>query len=171
MPPRQVNPQQYPPPMWAYQGGPGGPYAMPPQGYPQPYYPAMYHPGMMPGGMPPGMHPAMAGMPMAPPAVPPAPVGKQRRKRKKQPEGGPKKPGTSFVLYSNTVRDQVKQENPELSFIDIGRKLGEMWRAMEPHARKEYEEQATAAMKRYLDEKKQWLAQRAAQGQGMYNQD
>ena len=27
---------------------------------------------------------------------------------------------------------QVKEENPGLSFLDLGRKLGEMWREMDP---------------------------------------
>lgn len=144
---------------------------MPPgaQGY-QPHYPyPPMHPGMM--GMPPGSMPPGMGMPMAPPAAPPPPVGKQRRKRKKQPEGGPKKPATSFVLFSNTMREQVKQDHPGLSFTELGRKLGEMWREMDPNIRKDYEDRATAAKDRYLEEKKAWLAQRAAQGQGMYSQE
>eukprot|EP00960_Hanusia_phi_P057243 763507-Hanusia_phi.AAC.2 len=77
-------------------------------------------------------------------------------------QGGPKKPATSFVLFSNTVREEVKAANPGLSFLELGKKLGEMWREMDPAVRKEYEDRATAAKDRYLEEKKIWLAQRAA---------
>lgn len=86
-------------------------------------------------------------------------------------QGGPKKPATSFVLFSNTMREQVKQDHPGLSFTELGRKLGEMWREMDPNIRKDYEDRATAAKDRYLEEKKAWLAQRAAQGQGLYSQE
>lgn len=83
-------------------------------------------------------------------------------------QGGPKKPATSFVLFSNTVREEVKAANPGLSFTDIGRKLGEMWREMDPNVRKDYEKRATDAKDRYMEEKKAWLAQRAAGG--MYHE-
>ena len=141
--------------MWAFPPAPGYPNAGPPGMYAYPGYP---HP-------PPHM---MAGYPPQPPmgrpgkaVPPPEPAGKRRRK-KKMPQGGPKKPATSFVLFSNTVREQVKQDNPGLSFIELGRKLGEMWREMDPNVRKDYEDRATAAKDRYLEEKKLWLAQRAS---------
>mmetsp|Transcript_44538 Transcript_44538/g.90916 ORF Transcript_44538/g.90916 Transcript_44538/m.90916 type:complete len:146 (+) Transcript_44538:48-485(+) len=144
--------------MWAFPGQQPPP-GMPPYGMqPHPAYHGQfpYHP------MPP--HPAMA------PAMQPeaGAGGKARRRKKKQPAGGPKKPATSFVLFSNTVREEVKAANPGLSFTDIGRKLGEMWREMDPNVRKDYEKRATDAKDRYMEEKKAWLAQRAAGG--MYHE-
>ena len=47
------------------------------------------------------------------------PATKGRKRRKRIPQGGPKKPATSFVLFSITVREQVKEENPGLSFLDL----------------------------------------------------
>ncbi len=76
-------------------------------------------------------------------------------------QGGPKKPATSFVLFSNTVREQVKAENPGIAFLDLGKKLGEMWRDMQPEAKKAYVEQATAQKDKYLQDKREWLAARA----------
>lgn len=142
--------------MLAAQGNYGQPGVMP-AGYPYPYH-------MMPGYAPPppagktGKGAAAAGEP---------PAKGSRKRRKRIPQGGPKKPATSFVLFSNTVREQVKEENPGLSFLDLGRKLGEMWREMEPQERKEYEDKANEAKERYLEEKKVWLAQRAAGMTGM----
>lgn len=104
-------------------------------GYPQP--------GAMPAGYPPYPYPMMPGY--APAAAPTGkagkavagaePAAKGRKRRKRIPQGGPKKPATSFVLFSNTVREQVKEENPGLSFLDLGKKLGEMWREMDPNVR------------------------------------
>lgn len=93
----------------------------------------------MPAGYPPYPYPMMPGYPQPPPtgkagkaAAAGEPVPKGRKRRKRIPQGGPKKPATSFVLFSNTVREQVKEENPGLSFLDLGKKLGEMWREMDP---------------------------------------
>lgn len=86
-------------------------YSYPPtgfQGYPYPFH------GMMPGA------------PMMPQHAP-APEGKTKRRRKNKhakAEGAPKKPATSFVMFSNAQRETVKEEHPGLNFIDVGKKLG-----------------------------------------------
>ena len=99
-------------------------------GYPQP--------SGMPAGYPPYPYPMMGAYAPAPVATGKGkaaagePTAKGRKRRKRIPQGGPKKPATSFVLFSNTVRERVKEENPGLSFLDLGKKLGEMWREMDP---------------------------------------
>ncbi|EKX39368.1 hypothetical protein GUITHDRAFT_76406, partial [Guillardia theta CCMP2712] len=82
-------------------------------------------------------------------------------------QGAPKKPATSFVMFSNAHREEVKAANPGLSFIDVGKKLGEMWREMDPTVRKEWEDRATAAKDEYLEAKKIWLEHRSVQS-GLY---
>mmetsp|Transcript_19458 Transcript_19458/g.48780 ORF Transcript_19458/g.48780 Transcript_19458/m.48780 type:complete len:242 (+) Transcript_19458:57-782(+) len=120
-------------------------YAMPPHymmpGFGMPHLPHHFQQSMM--GMP-EVAQATAG-------------GKIRRKRRKQEKGGPKKPATAFVLFSNEQRESVKTDNPGISFTDIGRKLGEMWREMEANMKKRYELRATAAKDEYMAEKKIWL--------------
>ncbi len=76
-------------------------------------------------------------------------------------QGGPKKPATSFVLFSNTVREKVKADNPGIAFLDLGKKLGEMWRDMDPEQKKSYIDQATQQKDQYLKDKRSWLASRA----------
>lgn len=76
-------------------------------------------------------------------------------------QGGPKKPATSFVLFSNTVRDKVKAENPGIAFLELGKKLGEMWRDMKPELKQAYVDQATQQKDQYLRDKRAWLASRA----------
>jgi hypothetical protein len=86
-------------------------YSYPPAGFPG--YPYPFH-GMMPGA------------PMLPQHAPAA-EGKTKRRRKNKhakAEGAPKKPATSFVMFSNAQRETVKQEHPGLNFIDVGKKLG-----------------------------------------------
>ncbi len=44
--------------------------------------------------------------------------------------GGAKRPLTGFMLFSKENRTKVKEENPDITFGGIGKKLGEMWRAL-----------------------------------------
>ena len=59
-------------------------------------------------------------------------------------------------------RQEVKEANPQLTMVDIAKKLGEMWRGMEVDVRKEWEDKATQAKDCYLEDKKAWLEQRQA---------
>ena len=65
------------------------------------------------------------------------------------------------MLFSNTVREKVKAENPGIAFLDLGKKLGEMWRDMEPELKQGYIDQATQQKDRYLRDKRAWLSSRA----------
>jgi structure-specific recognition protein 1 len=66
-------------------------------------------------------------------------------------------------MFSNAQREQVKEEHPGLNFIDVGKKLGEMWREMDPALKKQWEERATIAKDQYLAAKKRWLEERSMQ--------
>jgi hypothetical protein len=71
--------------------------------------------------------------------------------------GKPRKPATAFVMFSNQWREQIKSDNPGISFTDIGRKLGEMWREMKPELKKVYQDRSVEAKEKYLAEKQVWL--------------
>ena len=65
-------------------------------------------------------------------------------------QGAPKRPATAFVMFSNQHRQEVKDANPQLTMVEIAKKLGEMWRGMEQDVRKEWEEKATSAKDHYM---------------------
>jgi hypothetical protein len=55
-------------------------------------------------------------------------------------DGSPKKPRalSSYMLFFKTVRAKVAAENPSLKTTEIGRKLGEMWRALSEDEKKAF---------------------------------
>eukprot|EP00526_Cylindrotheca_closterium_P028275 CAMPEP_0113638338 /NCGR_PEP_ID=MMETSP0017_2-20120614/20077_1 /TAXON_ID=2856 /ORGANISM="Cylindrotheca closterium" /LENGTH=76 /DNA_ID=CAMNT_0000549427 /DNA_START=88 /DNA_END=318 /DNA_ORIENTATION=- /assembly_acc=CAM_ASM_000147 len=55
-------------------------------------------------------------------------------------KGGAKKkrPLSGFMKFSQEHRATVKEENPELTFGGIGKKLGEMWRALTDKEKESY---------------------------------
>jgi DNA repair protein RAD16 len=42
------------------------------------------------------------------------------------------------MLFCKKMRPQVVAENPKLSFGEVGRKLGEMWRELSDEEKKKY---------------------------------
>ena len=45
--------------------------------------------------------------------------GKKKAKRAKKDPNAPKKPLNAYMLYANSVRAQVREENPDLSVTDV----------------------------------------------------
>jgi hypothetical protein len=57
-------------------------------------------------------------------------MGATESKKKREP--GP------YMLFCKKMRPQVVTENPKLSFGEVGRKLGEMWRELSDEEKKKY---------------------------------
>lgn len=52
--------------------------------------------------------------------------------------GKGKKPLKGFMLFSQQNREKVKKENKDITFGQIGKKLGEMWRALSDKEKEKY---------------------------------
>jgi hypothetical protein len=57
------------------------------------------------------------------------------------------------MFFANEQRDNVREENPGISFGQVGKLLGERWKALNEKQRAPYESKAAADKKRYEDEK------------------
>ena len=62
----------------------------------------------------------------------------KKKKAKKDPNA-PKRGKSSFMFFSNEVRAQIKADNPDLSFGDLGRTIGSKFKALEADEKKKYE--------------------------------
>ena len=78
-------------------------------------------------------------------------------KAKKDPNA-PKRGKSSFMFYSTEMRAKIKEENPDLSFGDLGRKIGEMFKALSPEEKAKYEKKAAGAKQKYEAEMKTYNA-------------
>jgi hypothetical protein len=74
------------------------------------------------------------------------------------PLAGLKRPLSAFMLYSNNKRDKVKEANPDASFGEIGKILGEKWRGISDERKANYEAQAKALKDEYEKKKAALLA-------------
>jgi HMG (high mobility group) box len=57
-------------------------------------------------------------------------AGGARRGKKTRKVGGAKRAMSGFMKFSQKMRPEVMRENPGIAFGDVGRRLGEKWRAL-----------------------------------------
>ncbi|KAK5773840.1 high-mobility group nucleosome-binding protein PWA37_003813 [Arxiozyma heterogenica] len=82
---------------------------------------------------------------------------KKSSRRKKDPNA-PKRALSAYMFFANENRDIIKSENPDVSFGQVGKLLGEKWKALSPEEREPYEAKAKADKRRYESEKELYLA-------------
>jgi hypothetical protein len=85
----------------------------------------------------------------SPPAESKGAKGKATKKKKDA--NAPKNSLTSFMFFSQEVRPKLKAEDPDLSFGDLGKKLGELFRALSPQEKEKYEKMAEKDKLRYKE--------------------
>jgi hypothetical protein len=66
--------------------------------------------------------------------------------------GKPKRPPTSYLIFTNAMRGQAKADNPDLKMTDLSKVMGTMWRELSDEEKRPYEEQAKAAKASYEKE-------------------
>ncbi|KAI1770830.1 Non-histone chromosomal protein 6 [Hypoxylon cercidicola] len=82
----------------------------------------------------------------------------EKRKTKKDPNA-PKRGLSAYMFFANEQRENVRDENPGISFGQVGKILGERWKALNDKQRAPYEAKAAADKKRYEDEKQAYQAE------------
>ncbi|KAL2141597.1 hypothetical protein VTI28DRAFT_2199 [Corynascus sepedonium] len=85
--------------------------------------------------------------------------GKPEKKRAKKDPNAPKRGLSAYMFFANEQRENVREENPGVSFGQVGKILGERWKALSEKQRAPYEAKAAADKKRYEDEKQAYNAQ------------
>ncbi|KAI0643636.1 high mobility group box domain-containing protein [Trametes meyenii] len=79
--------------------------------------------------------------------------GKKRAKKPKDPNA-PKRPPSSYLLFQNDVRQELKAKNPNMRNNELLSAIAKMWAEMPQEQKDAYEQRNRAA-------KDQWLAQKA----------
>ena len=83
---------------------------------------------------------------------------KKRTTRKKKDPNAPKRALSAYMFFANENRDIVRSENPDITFGQVGKKLGEKWKALTPEEKQPYEAKAQADKKRDESEKELYNA-------------
>ncbi|KAF2747986.1 hypothetical protein M011DRAFT_476620 [Sporormia fimetaria CBS 119925] len=78
-------------------------------------------------------------------------------KKKKDPNA-PKRALSAYMFFANEQRDKVREDNPGIKFGEVGKQLGEKWKALNEKQRAPYDAKAAADKKRYEEEKAAYAA-------------
>jgi len=81
---------------------------------------------------------------------------KKKTTRKKKDPNAPKRSLSAYMFFANENRDIVRAENPGINFGQVGRLLGEKWKALSTEDKTPYENKAAADKKRYEKEKAEY---------------
>ncbi len=86
---------------------------------------------------------------------------RKKTQRKKKDPNAPKRALSAYMFFANENRDIVRAENPGITFGQVGRILGEKWKALSEDEKAPYEAKAEADKKRYESEKELYIATKA----------
>ena len=57
-------------------------------------------------------------------------------------DDGAHRPPNAFILYSQSMRSEVQQQNPSLSNTEVSRLLGKMWKEVPSESKNQFKQQA-----------------------------
>jgi len=69
--------------------------------------------------------------------------------KKPKDKNAPKRPSTSFFIFANEVRAEVREENPNASIGEVGKILGQEWHALDDDRKQAYQAQHEKAKAKY----------------------
>lgn len=90
--------------------------------------------------------------------------GGEKRKRTKKDPNAPKRPLSSYMLFCQEERENVKKENPDLKAKEILSELGKRWKGLDDDEKKKYQDRFEEDKKRYDQEKAAYDAQKKEEG-------
>lgn len=88
---------------------------------------------------------------------------KKRSKRGPKDPAAPKRASGAYVFFTNEMRPQVLKEYPGIRFVELGKVMGERWRALTPEQKKKFENMAGDDKVRFQIEQQQYLANQQAE--------
>ena len=68
---------------------------------------------------------------------------------------GPLPPRSAYLLFCSVTRPQLRQDNPDATFAELSKMLGEMWKAMDKQEHKQWKQQSEEDKERYRQEMEQ----------------
>ncbi|KAG8346679.1 HMG box domain [Trypanosoma vivax] len=74
---------------------------------------------------------------------------KKKEEKPKKPDDYPKKPLSSYLIFSNDHREKLKAENPDAKITEILQKLGQMWSDASEAVKEKYKKLAQEDKERF----------------------
>ncbi|KAH0790186.1 HMG box family protein [Histomonas meleagridis] len=72
-----------------------------------------------------------------------------------------RRPPNAFILYSQTMRTEVRQKNPTLSNTEVSRILGKMWKEVPNEVKLQYKQKAASLQEEFKKEHPNYVYRKA----------
>ena len=82
--------------------------------------------------------------------------GSPAAKKKEKDPNAPKRPLSTYMIFSAEMRAKVKEENPDFSITDVAKELGVRWKSIADDEKVKYEELAKKDKERYEKEMEEY---------------
>lgn len=82
-----------------------------------------------------------------------------RRERRRRDANAPRKPPSSFLLFSQDHFDEIKEQHPNWSVAQVAKAAGRMWARCSEEDKIPYEERAAVLRAKYLEEREAYYHQ------------
>ena len=105
------------------------------------------------------------------PKVPPSPKPVKKRKERYKDPRAPKSATSAYMYFSKHHRTLLKRENASLTFGDLGKTVGAMWKAATPGEKKPFEDLAARDRARYARELEEYKKERLAEQEAEVDSD
>lgn len=92
---------------------------------------------------------------------------KAKKPKAKKDPNAPKKPLTSFMLFSKEVRTRIQKENPSMTFGELGKKIGELFRGLSSSEKQKYEDMFKEEKERYKKQMQEFENKQNAKDDGV----
>ncbi|KAK9512299.1 hypothetical protein O3M35_000757 [Rhynocoris fuscipes] len=81
---------------------------------------------------------------------------RKKREKKEKDSNKPKRAPSAYMLWFNENREKIKQDNPGISFTDIAKKAGELWKKLDDKS--EWEKKSAKMKDEYLEAMSEYKA-------------
>ncbi|KAG6878342.1 hypothetical protein C0993_008100 [Termitomyces sp. T159_Od127] len=81
-----------------------------------------------------------------------------KRKRKVKDPNAPKRPASSYIMFQNDIRKDLKEKNPHLNNVDLLALISQKWSEMSEEDKAVYTKANASAKEQYSNEKKAYEA-------------
>ncbi|EKM59539.1 uncharacterized protein PHACADRAFT_250106 [Phanerochaete carnosa HHB-10118-sp] len=82
--------------------------------------------------------------------------GKRKRKTKPKDPNAPKRPPSSYLLFQNEVRQELKAKHPNIPNNELLAKIAKAWGDMPKEQKDRYESRHAVSKNHYLEQKKEY---------------
>lgn len=98
------------------------------------------------------------------------PAKKKKKKAKKDPNA-PKRGMSAYLYFANDMRPKLKATNPDLSFSELNKKIGEKYKELSSDEREKFEKMAQKDKERYTKEMDAYSNKKQQQDDGVDDDD